>query len=256
MMRYLFTLTLVLALLSLLLSIGAYLRISKLKNELSAMRIENEKLSSSVEELKKRPTIGVPGVPLKSKMITVDDQTDHMKGDKNAPITLIEYCDYQSHFCRHFHDDVLPKLQNDYISTGRVRYIYEDFPDEKHDMAMPAANAVRCAGEQGKYWEFQEFVFKNPENLNIDKILMSAEDSGLNLGDFKKCVSEKRYESEILEEKKAGVENGIGVVPSFLIGKTRDDNKLLAANVIGARNYNNLRNYIEQLLNERKNNTD
>ncbi|MGB7292531.1 MAG: thioredoxin domain-containing protein [Thermodesulfobacteriota bacterium] len=255
-MKYLFTLTLVLALLGLVVGVGAYLRISNLKKELSAIRTENEKLSSSVEELKKRPTIGVPGAPLKSKMITIDNQTDRMKGDPNAPITLIEYCDYQSYFCGHFHNDVVPKLENDYIRTGKVKYIYRDFPDEKRDMAIPAANAVRCAGEQGKYWEFQEFVFANRENLNIDKMIIYAQDSGLNLGDFKKCVSEKRYESEILGEKKAGVENGIAVVPSLLFGKTRGDNKLLATNVIGARNYNNLRNHIEQLLNEKGNSTD
>jgi protein-disulfide isomerase len=151
---------------------------------------------------------------------------------------------------------VLPKLDNDYISAGKVRYIYRNFPRETHGMAIPAANAVRCAGEQGKYWEFQEFVFTNPENLNMDKIITYAQDSGLNLGDFEKCVSEKRYESQILEEKKAGVENGISAVPSLLIGETRNDNKLLAANVIGARNYNNLRNQIEQLLNGKNNNTD
>ncbi|HEX9666846.1 MAG TPA: thioredoxin domain-containing protein [Thermodesulfobacteriota bacterium] len=255
-MRNLFILTLVLALLSLILAIGAYLRISNLGEELSQMRIENEKLSSSVEELKKRPTIGVPGVPLRSKMITIDEQTDYAKGDKNAPITLIEYCDYQSLFCRHFHNEVLPKLDNDYISAGKVRYIYRNFPRETHGMAIPAANAVRCAGEQGKYWEFQEFVFTNPENLNMDKIIAYAEDSGLELGDFKKCVSEKTYESQILGEKKAGVENGIGTVPSLLIGKTRNDNKLQAANVIGARNYNNLRNHVEELLNEEKNNAN
>jgi protein-disulfide isomerase len=255
-MRYLFTLTLVLALLGLILSIVGYRRISNLKQELSAMRIENEKLSSSIEELKKRAVIGVPGLPLKSKMITIDDKTDHIMGDPNAPITLIEYCDYQSYFCRYFHSDVIPKLEHDYIDTGKVRYIYRDFPAEKHDMAIPAANAVMCAGEQGKYWEFQGFVFENPENLNIDKIVAHAKDSGLNLGDFKKCVSEKRYESEILDEKKAAKENGIGVVPSLLIGKTRHDNKLLAANVMGARNYNNLRNHIKQLLSKKKGNTD
>ena len=256
MMRNLFVLALVLALLSLILAIGAYLRISNLKEELSQMRIENEKLSSAFEELKKRPTIGLPGVPSRSKMITIDKQTDHAKGDENAPITLIEYCDYQSLFCAHFHNEVFPKLDNDYISTGKVRYIYRNFPRETHGMAIPAANAVRCAGEQGKYWEFQEFVFTNPENLNIDKIMTYAEGSGLNLGDFEKCVSEKRYESQFLEEKKAGVENGIGTVPSLLIGKTRNDNKLQATYVIGARNYNNLRNHVEELLNEKKNNTD
>jgi protein-disulfide isomerase len=255
-MRNLFVLTLVLALLSLILAIGAYLRISNLREELSQLRIENEKLSSAFEELKKRPTIGVPGVPLRSKMIAIDEQTDYAKGDKNAPVTLIEYCEYQSFFCRHFHNEVFTKLDNDYISTGKVRYIFRNFPRENHNMAIPAANAVRCAGEQGKYWEFQEFVFTNPEKLNMDKIITYAGDSGLNLGDFKKCVNEKRYESQIIEEKKAGVENGIGTVPSLLIGKTRNDNKLRAANVIGARNYENLRNQIEELLNEKKNDAD
>jgi protein-disulfide isomerase len=255
-MRKPFVLTLVLALLSLIVAIGAFLRISSLTQELSQMRIENEKLSASVEELKKRPIIGVPGVPLKSKMITIDKQTDYAKGDENAPITVIEYCDYQSLFCAHFHNEVFPKLDNDYISTGKVRYIYRNFPRETHGMAIPAANAVRCAGEQGKYWEFQEFVFANPENLNVEKIITHAEGSGLNLGEFKKCVDEKRYESQILEEKKAGLENGIGTVPSLLIGKTRNDNKLQASNLIGARNYNNLRNYVEDLLNEKKDNAD
>ena len=179
-MKSLIVITLILVILSLALGIGAYRRVSVLQSELSNLKAENEKLSAVVNDLKKRFTIGSRQIPLQKRLkIGVNRDKDHIKGDPNAPITLIEFCDYESRDCRAFHWEVKPEIEEKYITTGKVRYVFKDFPNNKSGKTFPAANAVLCAGEQDKYWDMQDFIFKSPENLDMQRILSASGELGL-----------------------------------------------------------------------------
>jgi len=105
--------------------------------------------------------------------ISLDD--DPMKGNPDASITIVEFSDFQCPFCAKFHQNTLPQLEQDYISTGKVNFVYRDFPIQSiHPNAVPAALAAECADDQGKFWEMHDMIFKNQRNWQDLQIAQSA----------------------------------------------------------------------------------
>ena len=83
-------------------------------------------------------------------------------GKPDAPLTLVEFSDYQCPFCRRFFEQTLPALKSKYIDAGQLRYVFRDFPlDQIHPQARQAAESVHCAAEQGKYWEMHDLLFQS-----------------------------------------------------------------------------------------------
>ena len=89
----------------------------------------------------------------------IDD--DAFKGDANAPVTIIEWSDYECPFCGRFYRDTLGLIESAYIDTGKVKFVYRDFPLSFHPNAQKAAEAAECAGEQGKYFDMHDLLFEN-----------------------------------------------------------------------------------------------
>ena len=142
---------------------------------------------------------------------------DHMKGNKNAPVTLIEYSDFQCPYCGAFEptlDAVLAKYKD------QVRLVYRHFPLSFHPNALPAALAAECASEQGKFWEFHDAMFKNQDSLSADYYKKLAADNKLNISKFNDCVSTQKYLKKVQDEAAAGGAAGISGTPgTFVIGK-------------------------------------
>lgn len=84
---------------------------------------------------------------------------DHILGDANAPVTIIEYSDFQCPFCRAFFNDTYGQLKKNYIDTGKAKLVYRHFPLDFHPMAPKSAEAVECAGAQNKFWEMHDAIF-------------------------------------------------------------------------------------------------
>src|SRR3989344_1557006 len=93
--------------------------------------------------------------------ISADD--DAFMGNENAKATLVEFSDYQCSFCRAFWRDALPQIKKEYIDTGKVKFVYRDFPLSFHPGAIPAAQATQCAKDQGKFWEMHDKIFSEQE---------------------------------------------------------------------------------------------
>ena len=83
----------------------------------------------------------------------------HSIGRPDAPVTLVEFADYQCPFCKRFHKNTYAELKKTYIDTGQVRFVSRDFPMEFHPLALRAAEAARCAGDQNKYWEMRDALY-------------------------------------------------------------------------------------------------
>ncbi|MDQ3098567.1 MAG: DsbA family protein [bacterium] len=83
-----------------------------------------------------------------------------VKGDKNAPITIVEYSDFECPYCGRFYEDTYKQLDTEYIKTGKVKIVFKDFPLSIHAQAPKAAEAGRCAEEQGKFWEMHDKLFE------------------------------------------------------------------------------------------------
>jgi protein-disulfide isomerase len=88
-------------------------------------------------------------------------------GRADAPVTLVEFADYQCPFCKKSHTDAYAELKKIYIDTGKVRFVSRDLPLEFHPLALKAAEAVRCAGDQNKYWELRDALYSNAAQLQI-----------------------------------------------------------------------------------------
>jgi len=155
-----------------------------------------------------------PSAPVR-KAVGPDD--DPSKGDENAPVTIIEFSDYQCPFCSRFYSQTLPQIQKKYIDTGKVRFVYRDFPLSIHPQAVPAAIAANCAGEQGKYWEYHNKIFDNQRSLSESNYLQWAEDLGLDKNAFATCLKDPKQKAEVQKDFADGSAAGVSGTPAFFI---------------------------------------
>jgi protein-disulfide isomerase len=156
--------------------------------------------------------------PTKAKITDLSGVS--MLGSKSAPLTIVEFTDYQCPFCQRFHVTAFPELKKAYIDTGKVRFFSKDMPLDFHPNAMRAAMAARCAGDQGKFWELRDTMGANPNSLDIEHIIGFAADLKLDTGALRTCVQSGKYketvQSDVLEAMKIGA-NG---TPTFIVGKS------------------------------------
>lgn len=142
-------------------------------------------------------------------------------GNPNAPITILEWGDYQCTFCFRFHQSSLKFIQKDYIDTGLVRLVFKDFPLNGPDSIL-AAEASYCAEDQGKYWEFHDELYNNWAGertgwVNRKSLNTFAQETSLDLEKFNSCLDENKYRPRVLSHEEFGREIGIDATPSFLI---------------------------------------
>jgi protein-disulfide isomerase len=142
-------------------------------------------------------------------------------GNPSAPITILEWGDYQCTFCYRFHDTTLNTLEIDYIQTGKVNLVFKDFPLNGPDSVL-AAEASYCANDQGKYWEYHDELYKNWGGEKTGWITdwsLNAFGStvGLDLEKFNQCLDEDKYKDKVESLYSFGQEIGIDATPSFLV---------------------------------------
>jgi len=142
---------------------------------------------------------------------------DPMKGSADAPVTIIEYSDFQCPFCARFWSQTLPQLQEEYIDTGKVKLIYKDFPLSFHENAQKAAEAGECADDQGMFWEYHDMIYENQNALSVSNLKSYAKDLGLDTSEFNDCLDSEKYEDEVKEDFKEGQAAGVSGTPAFFI---------------------------------------
>ncbi|MDX1472470.1 MAG: DsbA family protein [Flavobacteriaceae bacterium] len=183
-----------------------------------------------------------------SVKISIDD--DPVKGNPSAPVTIVEFSDYECPFCRRHFDSVFSKIDQEYISNGKVRYVFRDFPLPFHEKAVTAAIAANCAGEQGKYWEFHDFLFRSKDNLDMQSMSDFARQLELDETKFGDCVKDNAKESEIAMDFEEGKKYGVKGTPSFFIGNTKDGKEFTGIMIRGAQPYSVFKNHIDEQLME------
>ncbi len=142
-------------------------------------------------------------------------------GDPSAPITILEWGDYQCTFCYRFHQSSLNIILEEYIDSGKINLVFKDFPLNGADSIL-GAEATYCAGDQGKYWAFHNELYSNWAGertgwINYDSLNQFAKSVNLELDEFTTCLDEHKYKQKVLELEKFGKEIGIDATPSFLI---------------------------------------
>jgi protein-disulfide isomerase len=163
------------------------------------------------------------GLPQRPTTTSVSTQGNPIFGAPNAPITLVEFTDYQCPFCKRFVKDTLPELKKNYIDTGKLRLVLRDLPRSFHKLAKPAARAAHCAGEQNKYWLLHDAMFKVPKLSTEEHIFSAAEEASLDMSAFKQCFESDRYNKEIDKDVADASKAQINGTPGFVLGKTTPD---------------------------------
>lgn len=141
-------------------------------------------------------------------------------GSKDAPLTMVEFTDFQCPFCQRFHVQTFAELKKNYIDTGKLRFVSRDLPLDFHPNALQAAQAGRCAAEQGQFWAMRDRMNSNPEKLDMASLAEYALDLKLNVGSFRSCVESGKYKNAIRSDSQAAEKIGANGTPSFVLGKS------------------------------------
>jgi protein-disulfide isomerase len=169
-------------------------------------------------------------------------------GREDAPVTMVEFTDYQCPFCRRFETGSFAQLKRNYIDTGKVRFVSRDLPLDFHPNAAPAALAVRCAGEQHKFWEMHDAIMQDTAtDLSTDSILKYGDKVGLDMIAFRACVAEKRFVAAIQKDSTDAGTLGISGTPGFFIARTAPD-QMDGVRIVGAVPYAVFDSTIKNLL--------
>ena len=141
------------------------------------------------------------------------------KGQPNAPISVVEFSDFQCSFCRKFWQETFPKLEAEYIKTGKVRFVYRHFI-ALGPLSEQAAHAAECAGEQGKFWPYHNLLFERagPLAFTDGRLKEYARELGLDPRALDGCMTSGRYKDRIRQESAAAHYLGATGTPTFLIG--------------------------------------
>ena len=163
------------------------------------------------------PVAPNPGPAVPPSRVDLDVGDAPTKGKDNAPVTIIEFSDFECPFCEKFYSQTLSQIEREYIDTGKVRLAYKHLPLPFHPQAMPAALATECAQEQGKFWEYHDVIFENQGLLAQNKYKEWAGQLGLNQEKFDQCFDSKKYEERVLKDLAEAESAGIGGTPTFLV---------------------------------------
>ncbi len=192
-----------------------------------------------------------PTLPLQPIKISLDD--DPIRGNPNAPITIVEFSDYQCPFCARFYAQTLPLLLEEYIDEGKVNLVYRDFPVQRiHPNALSAAAAAECADEQGKYWEYHDTLFekqnawaKLDSNSAISTFSQFATEIELEQQQFDNCLESGKYLEEVQADFSDGKNYQVTGTPGFFIG----NEDIGFVKIIGAKPYDVFKKVIDAQLN-------
>ena len=146
-----------------------------------------------------------------------------VKGDENAPVTIIEFSDYQCPACRGYNQEIFPKIEEEYINTGKAKYYFRDFPLSYHQYAQKAAEASRCANDQGKFWEYHSKVFESQETLSEDNLKKWATDLGMDKAKFNDCLDTGKFEEAVKKDFTDGQTAGVQGTPSFFVNGIKEN---------------------------------
>jgi protein-disulfide isomerase len=145
-------------------------------------------------------------------------------GNARAPLTIVEFSDFECRYCQQFHQTVMPNLKREYIETGLVRFIHKDLPLPFHRQALPAAAAARCAGEQNKYWTTYGALFDGQSCLQCKGVVAIARERGVEATTLQACMNRDSTKALINANVSEAQLHGIRATPTFVIGPTRTDN--------------------------------
>jgi protein-disulfide isomerase len=189
-----------------------------------ASDMDDKEFSAKVEKgindfiAKKQAEQAGPAAP--TEPVKVSLGTAAIKGDKNAPVTMLEFSDFECPFCSRFAMGTLPQIVSEYVDKGKVKMAYRHFPLGFHANAKPAAMASECAREQGGddvFYKFHDKIFADQKNLSVDNLKKWAVEMGLKADQFNTCLDTRKFEKLVDADMAEAQTYGINGAPAFFI---------------------------------------
>lgn len=147
---------------------------------------------------------------------------DPFLGNPDAPVVMVEFSDFQCPFCARFWSQTLPEIKEKYIKTGKVRFVYRDFPISSiHSNAQKASEAGECADEQGKFWEYHDLIFSRQAQMSVANYKRWAAELKLDTARFNACLDSGTYADEVAKDFADGQAAGVSGTPTFFINGQR-----------------------------------
>jgi protein-disulfide isomerase len=173
----------------------------------------------AIRSLLEQLTEPQPQTPPPPKVASLDDLSGYSLGRADAPLVMVEFTDLQCPFCKRFALSTFSEIKQNWIDTGKVRYVTRDFPLEIHAHAVLAARAARCAGEQDRFWEMRTALIESTQELSLDRITNAAAALKVDPHAFQSCLTSTRYEEQIRNERAEGLRVGVRGTPTFVVGR-------------------------------------
>ena len=172
------------------------------------------------------------------------------QGAAATNVVFLEFSDFQCPYCGRYQRDVYPRIQHDYVQTGKVRYVFRQLPLQGlHPNAMGAAIVASCAAVQGKFWEVHDRLFAHQDQLAMPVILEQTKGLGMDDGALQACVTGAQPAADIAASRSDAVRSGFTGTPGFLVGTVGADGVLHAVRrLYGAQPYSLFQSAIDDVL--------
>ena len=149
---------------------------------------------------------------------TLNVRGEPFRGGTNARVAVVAFSDFHCSFCSQFEKETFPRIDERYVRTGRIKYLFRDLPDRADADALAKAEAARCAGEQGRFWEMHDQLFADPLQFAGENVARHLGKLGIDAPRFAACLDSHRYREPIRRSTAIASRMGIHGTPAFLVG--------------------------------------
>ena len=184
--------------------------------------------------------------------VSLDLEGAPFRGNQNASITLVEFTDYQCPFCGRHAAETLPKIMAEYVNSGKIKYVLQDYPLESHPDARKAAEAAHCAGEQSRYWDMHDLIFANQKTLKERNLIEFAKSLGLNTDRFLNCLSTGKMSGQVSKDLGQAQAVGVDAAPTFYFALTTPNTTSVSSTtkISGAVSFENFKAALDKMIME------
>lgn len=211
---------------------------------------KNSKASNNVAGTNDTSTTSDSGSTFTSATTNIDDGA-YLGNKDTATVAIVMYSDYQCPYCQSFEEQTLGQIKTDYIDNGKVIFVFRNYPLSFHgDITYQSAYAGECVKAQLGNEKFAEFHSKAYLASSMDDVNKIAQDLGVNMDTYNKCVSDKTYKSVVDTDFQAGQDAGVTGTPGFIVGKLSSDGTVTGKLVEGAYPYDTFKSLLDSMLSE------
>lgn len=226
---------------------------ARMRREIEELKAGQREIQEQLRELKGEPIAkSISPAKLQTPFdLPLDGASPEVKGSSSARLAIVEFSDFQCSYCLSYVTETFPQIDKAYIKTGKLKYFFRNLPlTNGHPNAFRAAEAARCAAEQGKFWEAHDRFFANQDTLNPNDWPQHAEALRLDTAKFDECLLKGKYDAEINKDVEEAARLGLNGTPAFLIGVLAPDGQHLSVHkvILGAEPFESFKQALDEAL--------